>query len=138
MSSAKIDLNCWKCGHQLQGIILPLSRLEECPKCSSDLHACKTCKHFSTSAADNCLEDRAETIFEKDKANFCDYLLINQNAYSGSYSNDSEIAKAKLAELFGDNLVGDTNVDQGKSCESEKESDADKALLELKRLFGDD
>lgn len=49
-------------------------RRDECPKCHSDVHACKNCKHYDVKAYNECREPQADRVQEKDRANFCDYF----------------------------------------------------------------
>ena len=50
-------------------------RLDECPSCHADVHACRNCRHHDRSAQGECREPLAEPPREKDRANFCDYFL---------------------------------------------------------------
>lgn len=133
MASQSINMQCWKCGTELKNILLPFSRYEECSHCKTDLHACITCKHYDPSISDACREDRAEYVLDKDKANFCDFFRVNPKAWRGNDNSEAAAARAKLAELFGDDPINDT----GNASDAGPLNDADKALDELKRLFGD-
>jgi len=132
MASQSITMQCWKCGTELKNLLLPFSRYEECSHCKADLHACISCRHYDPSISDACREDRAEFILDKDKANFCDYFKVNTRAYQKRDTAAANEARAKLAELFGEELPEEN------TTEPSIKSEADKALDELKRLFGDD
>jgi len=106
------DYYCWRCHHPLKQLILPLSRREECGHCQADQHVCKMCVHYLRGRCD---EDRADTMSDPDKANFCDYFQLR----SGSSTSDAglkldknEQAKAKLAALFGDPSPEATSSDE--------------------------
>ncbi len=133
MASRSIDMQCWKCGKELKHLLLPFSRYEECNYCKADLHACIACKHYDPSVSDGCREDRADFILDKDKANFCDYFKVNTKAYKKQDNAEALEARAKLAELFGEEPP-ETEQTESDSPQTE----ADKALAELKRLFGDE
>ena len=133
MASRSIDMQCWKCGKELKHLLLPFSRYEECNYCKADLHACIGCKHYDPSVSDGCREDRADFILDKDKANFCDYFKVNTKAYKKQDNAEALEARAKLAELFGEEPP-ETEQTESDSPQTE----ADKALAELKRLFGDE
>lgn len=92
--------SCWKCGAQLQNVILPMSRREECHQCSADQHTCKMCRHFDYKQ--RCNEDRAETVSDTEKANFCDYFAPSGKVFDKTGNQKALDAKAKLAALFGD------------------------------------
>ena len=133
MGSRSMDMQCWKCGTELKNLLLPFSRYEECSSCKADLHACLACKHYDPNISDACREDRADFVLDKDKANFCDYFRANPRPYKSSDNSEEREAKAKLAALFGDDAPGD---DSGAGNSPQRE--ADEALAELKRLFGDE
>lgn len=73
-----MPVTCHKC-HKALGFLEPeekISRQEECPSCHTSLHCCKMCIFFDVMAYNDCREDNAERIVEKDKANFCDYFVL--------------------------------------------------------------
>ncbi|CAN0468055.1 unnamed protein product, partial [Scytosiphon promiscuus] len=129
--SRNITIQCWKCGTTLRNLLLPFSRYEECSTCNADLHACISCKNYAPSQSDGCNEERADFVLDKDKANFCDYFKVNPRAYTKADDAAARAAKAGLAELFGEQPEQDEE-------ETSPATEADKALAELKRLFGDD
>ena len=133
MGSRSMDMQCWKCGTELKNLLLPFSRYEECSACKADLHVCLACKHYDASLSDACREDRADFILDKDKANFCDYFKVNARAYQKQDDAAAREARAKLAELFGEEPL-----DPDKAPETSPQTESDRALAELKRLFGDD
>ena len=133
MASRSITMQCWKCGTTLRHLLLPFSRYEECSTCKADLHACISCKHYAANLSDSCTEDRADFVLDKDKANFCDFFKVNPKAYNEKDDAAAKAAKARLAELFGE--TGEPGVEDEDATVT---SEADKALAELKRLFGDE
>ncbi len=133
MGSRNITIQCWKCGVTLRNLLLPFSRYEECSTCKADLHACLSCMHYAPNLADGCTEDRADFVLDKDKANFCDFFKVNPKAYNKKDDAAAKAARARLAELFGEESAA-----AEESEEVTATSEADKALAELKRLFGDD
>ena len=128
-----MNLQCWKCGNRLKDVILPLSRYEECSVCKADQHVCMMCREYDPSIADACREERAEFVLDKDKANFCDYFKPRPNAYRKPDDAAARAARAKLAELFGETPPADTE----QAPPSTPQSEAERALAELKRLFGE-
>lgn len=130
--SRSVDMVCWKCGTKLKNVLLPFSRYEDCATCKADLHVCLSCRFYDPLINDSCREDRAEFVLDKDKANFCDYFKVNTHAYKRKDMSEAQRAKRKLAELFGEDLA------EGAEAEiPTPQSEAEKALAELKRLFGD-
>lgn len=136
MGSRSMDMQCWKCGTELKNLLLPFSRYEECSTCKADLHVCLACKNYNPNVADACEEDRADFILDKDKANFCDFFKANPRAYKKQDNTAAREARAKLAALFGEELPPED--DQGDPANSTPQTEADRALAELKRLFGDE
>lgn len=109
---------CWKCGNLLEVIHLPLSRTEECPSCSADLHVCRMCRFYDPGVGDACREPVAERVTDKTRANFCGYLELRKNAHSGGMGSTSS---EDLNALFG-------LEDPGVNLEGERSS--------LDQLFG--
>jgi hypothetical protein len=137
MQSRSLDMQCWKCGYELKGILLPFSRNEECGSCNSDLRSCRACKNYEPNVADACKEDRADFTADKDKANFCDYFDPDPAAFLPQDSADALQAKNQLAELFGEESTAAVTESSPRGGHTDS-TEADKALAELKRLFGDE
>ncbi|MEP7246610.1 MAG: hypothetical protein ABI885_23425 [Gammaproteobacteria bacterium] len=97
----KHDLVCWKCGFALADLSLPLRRLEECPKCRSELHVCKMCVEYDVRVAKHCREPTAEEVSNKTSANFCDHYKPRSAAYIAPNVAEVDKAKAELEKLFG-------------------------------------
>jgi hypothetical protein len=135
MGSRNIDMQCWKCGIELKNILLPFSRYEECSSCKTDLHVCISCKNYDPVISDGCREDRADFVLDKDKSNFCDYFKVNCKAYKKKDNSESRQARAQLAALFGEDLQ---QSEEESVHDDSPQAESDKALAELKRLFGDD
>lgn len=93
--------HCYSCGAPL---ILPsgtVSRSESCDRCRNDVHVCKNCVHYDTSAYNECREPSAERVVDKEKRNFCDYFSIRKGtAGSGSGGSSRDEMLKKLNDLF--------------------------------------
>ncbi|MDJ0958368.1 MAG: hypothetical protein QNI91_15985 [Arenicellales bacterium] len=96
------SLVCWKCGASLETLSLPLRRLDVCPECDSELHVCRMCRFFDPNSIDQCTQEDAEEVREKERANFCDYYKPQPGAYQSRDTSQSDAAKDKLNALFGD------------------------------------
>ena len=96
------SLVCWKCGASLEALSLPLRRLEVCPECDSELHVCRMCRFYDPNSIDQCTQEDAEEVREKERANFCDYYKPRPGAYQSRDTSQSDAAKDKLDALFGD------------------------------------
>lgn len=117
---------CWRCGQILPVALFPLRREEVCPACDADVHVCKQCRFFNASVSDGCDEPVAGGVSNKERANFCDYLVPSTTAYRGGSALDGGTARAKLEALFGD--ADDTSPAQT--------DEGDTGRAELDRLFG--
>lgn len=121
------SFTCWKCGNTLTGVILPMSRREECHSCTADQHVCKMCVFYDNRG--RCDEERAEDVSDYERANFCDYFKPKYNAFYVSTEDKSAAAKAKFAELFGDPIPEDIQ-------EDESLTPAERAEKKLRDMLG--
>jgi hypothetical protein len=118
------ELVCWKCGASLADLTLPLRRLEECRKCSAELHVCKLCEWYSIAVAKHCREPVAEEVKDKERANFCDYFKPRPGAYVPADVAASSKARIDLDALFG-----------GSKSATAEPTAAERARAELDSLF---
>ena len=95
-------LQCYRCGASLEALTLPLSRLDECPDCSVQVHVCRMCVYYDPNVAKQCREDDAEEVKEKFRANFCDYFKPSADAHDPTYVTADSKARDELGSLFGD------------------------------------
>lgn len=124
MAERMAELVCWKCGASLSDLTLPLRRLEECRKCSAELHVCKLCEWYSTAVAKHCREPVAEEVKDKERANFCDYFKPRPGAYVPADVAASSKARSDLDALFGGGPKG-----------AAEPTAAERARSELDNLF---
>ena len=96
------NIACYRCGASLSALSLPLSRRDQCPDCSADLHVCKMCINFDSAAPRKCREDGAEDVTEKERPNFCDWFKPSDTAFDPLRKSDADAAQDALAALFGD------------------------------------
>ena len=96
------SIACYRCGESLATLTLPLSRQDQCPACSADLHVCKMCVHFDRNVPRQCREDGAEDVTEKERSNFCDWFKPSDTAFDPTRKAEADAAQDALAALFGD------------------------------------
>ena len=96
------NLACFRCGAALSALSLPLSRRDQCPDCSADLHVCKMCVSFDSTVPRKCREDGAEDVTDKERPNFCDWFKPSDQAFDPMRKSDADAAQEALAALFGD------------------------------------
>jgi len=126
------SLNCWKCGHALDDMPMPLRRRDECPACGVDLHVCRMCEFYATSVAKSCREPVAEEVTDKERANFCGYFRGLPGVHAAGGVGEAEAARAQLEAMFG------VESNDAESLVDRKRAQADEARKQLDALFGDD
>ena len=84
--------NCFHCGQSLNH--LQYGRQDNCPKCSRDTHVCLNCQFHDPSYNNECRENQADRVVDKDKSNFCDYFTAKSQEGSGAQSKESLRAAA--------------------------------------------
>ncbi len=96
------SLRCYRCGEALSALSLPLSRHDQCPACSADLHVCKMCVYFDARVPRQCREDGAEDVTEKERPNFCDWFKPSDTAFDPARGEAAAAAHDALSALFDD------------------------------------
>ena len=71
---------CKKCGKTIE--TKEIFRTSSCPFCGADLHSCINCKFYAPGSHYDCHESVEEVVYDKEKANFCDYFSVNSNPSS--------------------------------------------------------
>ncbi len=94
------DIACFRCGASLNRLSLPLMRSDQCPACSVDLHVCRMCVHFDPAAPDQCLEDDAEDVKEKELANFCEWFTPSETTFDPQQKSEADKAREELEAMF--------------------------------------
>ena len=98
-------IRCYRCGESLDKLSLPLSRRDECPSCSADVHVCRMCIYFKRNVPRQCTEDGAEEVRDKLKVNFCDWFKPSSTAFDPVMAAEESQAKSELASLFADDAA---------------------------------
>lgn len=88
---------CPFCGTEVS---VPVHHSAECPKCNKVLHSCICCIFYSPDAHYGCRESIDEPVWDKDKANFCDYFSLTDKRASTSDGKRSEKSREALKNLF--------------------------------------
>ncbi|MFT4562680.1 MAG: hypothetical protein ACI9BW_002427 [Gammaproteobacteria bacterium] len=109
--------SCWKCHQELQELLLPLSRTEECYACGVDLHVCRMCRFYDRSVGNACREPIADFVSNKTRANFCGYLEIQVVLLEPDSNLDQAGVPGDLNSLFGLDAESKTDSDLAKSLQ---------------------
>lgn len=88
--SAPLDI---KVGHKAH-------RSDTCDSCNTDIKCCKNCVHYSLGAYNQCKENQAERVVDKERANFCDFFNMRGATASHNQQTLKQDQKAKLDDLF--------------------------------------
>ncbi len=75
-----------------------VSRNDTCPHCGRDLHCCLQCKFCDPGSYNECKEVMAEGVVDKERTNFCDYLLL-KGTKEREFGKKA-MAKQALEDLF--------------------------------------
>ncbi len=113
---------CYKCQEPLE-FKVKIGRRDMCPNCYAYLHCCKNCRFWDPAVHNECLENRAEFIRDREEGNFCLYFTFKEEEESAE--DEQKKAKDGLARLFGVSMENATKVPQT----------ADDAKRRLEELF---
>ncbi len=91
---------CQACGQEVD-FGERVGRRDECPHCAADLHACRQCRFYAPGYHNDCQENQAEYVSDKEKANFCGYF-----APAGSTPSQAEMETRAAAEKAWEELLG--------------------------------
>ncbi|HVC43856.1 MAG TPA: hypothetical protein VND20_03495 [Candidatus Binataceae bacterium] len=67
-------MNCFHCGRAAV-IQERVGFRDHCPGCDRPLHACRNCGFFDPSYNNQCRENQAELVADKQRPNFCEYFI---------------------------------------------------------------
>jgi predicted RNA-binding Zn-ribbon protein involved in translation (DUF1610 family) len=70
ITAYKEAVRCAECGQDL-ALAFEIAMESLCPKCGTDLHTCRNCKHFDTAARFECTQSLKERVGKKSAANRC-------------------------------------------------------------------
>lgn len=96
-----MKLVCRSCGAENE-VGETVGRRDSCERCLADLRACVQCRHYEPGYHNDCRENQAELVVDKEKANFCDFFQAatgQAKSTGGSLSKDE--AAAQWENLFG-------------------------------------
>jgi len=92
-----IKMNCWKCKKDLGELSSKIGFRASCPYCSSDLHVCKNCAHYSPGKPNDCSVPETEPIRDREAANFCESFKMG-----GALFEPPNKSKKDFNSLFKD------------------------------------
>jgi len=95
--------HCHQCGWEWDLNVNP-GRSESCHGCHADLRVCLNCEYHDARAAHQCRERRAEPVFEKASANYCEWFEFVKREWQGKpdVSAKEDEARERLRKLLGE------------------------------------
>ncbi len=87
--------HCWNCGTTISAF----GRQESCDKCGKDTRACRNCRQWDPRSNNECREEQAQRIVEKEKGNFCEWFQPRDGA-GGSQAVTRDQLKSAADALF--------------------------------------
>lgn len=94
---------CYSCRNEISDS--NFGRHDSCIRCGRDTRVCKNCEFFDTFAHNQCHENQADRVVEKEKANFCDFFrpvtgMRTSESNAGPVDDPRAKAKAAADALF--------------------------------------
>jgi len=71
--ASRSALNCWHCGREIDTRERVGFR-DTCSGCDRPVHVCRNCDFYDPAYHNQCREPSAESVVDKDRANFCEYF----------------------------------------------------------------
>ena len=88
---------CPFCGAEIS---TPVRYSDECPSCKKILHSCRCCSFYSPDSHFGCRETIDEPVWDKEKANFCDYFRLTEKASASKDDERAAKSREALKNLF--------------------------------------
>jgi hypothetical protein len=76
----------------------PIGRQAQCPGCAGDLHCCINCVFYERGAYNDCRENQAERVVDKNRSNFCDFFRFRETRRKSEVLSPDP--REKLEALF--------------------------------------
>ena len=89
--------SCVFCGKEVV-LEFKIGRLHDCPYCGKYLHCCLQCRFYDRSYHNECRENQAQIVADKENANFCEFYEFGRDIKMEN--KKIEETKNKLEGLF--------------------------------------
>jgi hypothetical protein len=94
---------CWYCGFAVKDEE-PIGRSLKCDDCGKDLRSCRNCRFYLPKSIGSCAESHAESQYETERGNFCDWYKLNPAFRVVTSGEKGAQDKADSARKAFDNL----------------------------------
>jgi len=88
---------CHQCNNELE-FEVKMQRTDTCPHCAFDLNVCKNCEFWDPGAHNQCRENIAEYVTDRERANHCTHFKFRDGEAEAA---DKSSAMSKLEAVFG-------------------------------------
>lgn len=92
-------VHCHRCGKEIAEN--NLGRQDTCVHCGADTRVCKNCKNYDRAYNNECREEQAPRVVEKEKSNFCEWFQPRAGGAGGSGAPSKSDLKGAADALFG-------------------------------------
>ena len=92
--------SCYSC-HRTLDEKMEVFRSTVCPQCGKDLRVCRNCTFYSPGAHWDCRETIGEAVWDKERANFCDYFRFRESGEGTQTGQTDKKARDTFQQLFG-------------------------------------
>ena len=93
---------CSMCG---ASIAMQIELNSQCPRCKAELHTCKQCSFFDSSARFECTQQIPERVPRKNSKNQCTFFVAKKSVERETSSQSTGVAKPQTAREAFDALL---------------------------------
>ncbi len=90
---------CYHCNKSVKTSDI-IGRTDTCPFCDADLHCCLNCRFHDPGSYNECAENQAERVLEKDRSNFCDYFSFKRTEKGAPFEQNNSTEKSNPLDNF--------------------------------------
>jgi hypothetical protein len=89
---------CYYCGKSISES--NLGRQDSCESCGRDTRVCKNCRHYDKNANNECREEQAMRVVDKEKGNFCEWFQVRMGGVAATGAPTKDALKSAADALF--------------------------------------
>lgn len=92
-----MSFHCYNCDSPLSEN--DFGRQDTCEKCGRATRVCRNCRHYDKNYNNECREEQAQRIVDKEKANFCEWFQPREGS-SGAKAAGKDSLRTSAESLF--------------------------------------
>jgi hypothetical protein len=89
---------CYHCGKDIPEN--NLGRQDSCASCGRDTRVCRNCRHWDKNSNNECREEQAMRVVDKEKGNFCEWFQPRQGGTAAAGAPTKDALKSAAEALF--------------------------------------